>query len=247
MTAAARDATGSIDETVVAKPTPDWSIPTAIEWIVYRGNGTAPSYPGNGPESSEHVLAALEARANGNPRSWLGLNEDGGRCGRFARARVRDWMRRSGLKASDLLEVAKAARQQWLQACKDAESYASVAATALDDINDAVASRRISAWGRPAPTWQALNAFPRRKRLPASTIDERRRIGVDSSVSLSEGDTGFDWLKDRGPFYHEVAVNSAQVKAAWPETASVETAVTAISLRCGEVDQKVLHSGTAGT
>lgn len=91
--------------------------------------------------------------------------------------------------------------------------------SALESVNNAVRTSKLAAWGRlsPAPEPRWYQSFPPRERIPAGVIDERRQINMFGRVDIIASDEApFDFVHDRGPWFHEVCFRAADVMAVWP-------------------------------
>ena len=209
-------------------PPIEWNVADTLDWIVIR-EVPAPvitSHIERGRATSPNTLAALQARVSGNPREWRGPN-----CPQMApawwfRARVRQWMRESGLSAPDLLQAALAQRAEFEKVDVLAAEQASRYAAALEMLNNAVRAGRIEARGRPSKSHSTPRAHRPREPIPAGIIDELRRIDFWGQCRIRHDAPGFEWLHDPGPFFYDVCFRVADVMKLWPAKAAADPPAT---------------------
>ncbi len=203
-----------------------WTARQAVVWIAYRVE------PHQAPPRVvldqdlrfrwPEVMAALEARATGNPRSWPArtnlptgtLNPAWGDLWRppwHYRSVVRKWMRETGLAAPALLEQANQRRAKYDADAAAAELHDQELLRALQQLNEAVCRHELTAEGRQ---WLRVGPPQPRQELPRSAIDEVWTIAIQGDVVWSAA-VGKP-LSPRQASFHDLRFSSEQVRRQWP-------------------------------
>ena len=215
-----------------------WTVNQAVNWIAFRvAPQDAPATiwpPAIGPFSSVNVMGALAARAACVPRSWPGPGGIQPDCLRFEdfeiapayylRTLVKRWMRRLGLTASELLVRWDADRERCHETAALVAEQQRQLNHGLAELVAAAASSGLMMFGRPAADQRFRSRKPREV-IPAHFIDEYRSI--DAWGNLSSTKVGFEYLfseEDDGPFYADIAFDSADLVRLWPANGHVDPA-----------------------
>lgn len=193
------------------EPVPlDLSIPEVLDRMVFRGPPVIinRSYNNSGFHKSPEIMAALEARASGNPKAWQPSEPPAIGAAWQYRARARRWMRHTGLPAPDLLKIARE-RQAKDQAAKgQADPIDEKYDAALTQMNYLVRTGQFYATGRPSDTRKVVDYRPR-EHIGHDLIDELRTIDPWGFFRSSRE-------PDPGPFYHDVRIGIAEVDRLFP-------------------------------
>ncbi len=193
-----------------------WLVWDVLLWMAYGECPPAMSIPTTRPSPghSADVVAALRARAAGNPRLWRPVAEATFAPAWRYRATARRWLGKLGVSASELLLIAEKELAERIEAEAHNKNIIDRCRAELARLNHAVASGSIEAFGRPTDEPMRNSSRPLEPISPL-LVDEVRQINIHGHL-LPTGN--FGWLERKPPFYCDVRLRVTDVKRKLPAT-----------------------------
>ena len=209
-----------------------WHVSDAVLWIVYRTEPNAAPKTiipdvGNGRMTSKTLMAALKARATGDPRSWPpmvgpvptpGYPRDADEAPILAyrvRFVVRRWMKEERLDAVGLFAKASGDLEKYEADVLASNEQQALFSAARRGLNAAARNGLITVLARPSNTWERHESLTERVPVRPTVFDEHRGVDAFGSIRVG-GESDFNFLRDAGPFFHDAIVIIDEVKRIWP-------------------------------